>query len=191
MANPQLSTAGQVILGLLALEGPKTSYELHELIDQSVGNFWNFPRSQVYAAPRKLAELGLVDEEQEEDGRRRRHFTITDAGREALMSWLNSPGGRPELRDGGLLRLFFADLNDDAEVKRLADEQVELHKARLNDYEHLVKIGRTEAFDGATIALRAGLHYERSQVAFWGEVSDAYTNGKSKRGARKDAVSAR
>lgn len=168
----KLGPASHLILGLLALEGPRTSYELNDVIDESVGNFWNIPRSQLYAAPRRLAELGLVTEEQEEGGRRRRTFTITEAGLAEVRRWVGSPAGMPELRDSGLLRLFFADLVDREPIRRLAAEQVALHQERLDHYEALMRAGRTDAFWGAALTLRMGIGHERAHVEFWTEIRD-------------------
>lgn len=168
----KLGAASHLILGLLALEGPRTSYELNEVIDESVGNFWNIPRSQLYAAPRRLAELGLVTEEQEEHGRRRRTFTITDEGMEAVREWIESPSTMPELRDAALLRLFFADLVEPTAMLRLAAEQTELHQRRLDHYLALTEAGRTDEFWGASLVLRMGVHHERAHVAFWCELRE-------------------
>ncbi|NLT25275.1 MAG: PadR family transcriptional regulator [Microbacteriaceae bacterium] len=170
--SSKLGAASHLILGLLALEGPRTSYELNDVIDESVGNFWNIPRSQLYAAPRRLAELGLVTEEQEETGRRRRTFTITEEGQQAVRDWIESPSTMPELRDSALLRLFFADLVDPAAMQRLAADQTELHQRRLDHYLELTEAGRTEEFWGASLVLRMGVHHERAHVAFWTELGE-------------------
>ena len=172
MPSSKLGAASHLILGLLALEGPRTSYELNDLIDVSVGNFWHIPRSQLYAAPRRLVELGLVSEEQEETGRRRRTFTITDDGLDAVRGWIESPSGVPELRDAAMLRLFFADLVEPQSMLRLADEQIELHQRQLETYERVEAEGRAEPFWGAALTLRMGLHHERAHVAFWAELRD-------------------
>ena len=55
------------------------------------GNFWPFPHTQLYAEPARLAEAGLLEEAREETGRRRRHYTITAAGRRRLSSGSANP----------------------------------------------------------------------------------------------------
>ena len=42
-------------------------------------------------------------------GRQRRVYSLTAAGREALVEWLHGPTVTIEYRDESLLRLFFAD----------------------------------------------------------------------------------
>lgn len=179
MPSSTLGPTSHIVLGLLALQGPATSYELNALVDESIGSFWQFPRSQLYAEPRRLAERGLVSESQEAGGRRRRTYTITDAGRGALEAWLRSPAGFPELRDGGLLRLFFADLVDEDAVHALADEQLRLHRERLAGFEHLIDTGRAEGLRGATATLRMGVYYERAEIAFWSELRGAQLDARA------------
>ncbi|MGH8917396.1 MAG: helix-turn-helix transcriptional regulator, partial [Actinomycetes bacterium] len=72
-----LSPSAYVVLGLLDEYGDATPYALDRTIRQSVGNFWSFPRSQLYAEAARLVRLGLVAEEREESGRRRRSLSIT------------------------------------------------------------------------------------------------------------------
>ena len=167
-ASPALSSSlgpsSYIVLGLLSQCGSGTSYDLKRWADESVGYFWTFPRSQLYAEPQRLAALGLLEEVQEPGGRRRRTYRLTDAGRAALQRWLTEPAGVPELRDLGLLKLFFAEQGSPQDVSRLAAEQLELHRARLSEYERLVA-----CFTSAPPAhpLQMGLLYERASIAFW------------------------
>lgn len=156
------------MLGLLGQYGPGTSYDLKRWADESVGYFWTFPRSQLYAEPQRLAAQGLLIEAQEEGGRRRRTYRVTPAGREALQGWLAHPAGFPELRDLGLLKLFFSEQESAGSVASLATEQLALHRARLDEYERL-KTG-TPITASEMRPLRMGLLYERASIAFWTEV---------------------
>ena len=88
-----LSPTSYVVLGLLATHGPSTPYDMEQLVDLSLGHFWSFPHSQLYSEPARLAAAGLVEEEREETGRRRRRFSLCDPGRAALQAWLATPLG--------------------------------------------------------------------------------------------------
>ncbi len=171
LASPALGPSSYIVLGLLSQCGPGTSYDLKRWADTSVGNFWTFPRSQLYAEPQRLAALGLLEETQEESGRRRRTYQVTPAGRAALQAWLSQPAGFPELRDLGLLKLFFAEQGSPAQVRALAAEQLALHRARLAEYERQA----AELPPGLLAArpLQMGLLYERASTAFWTELLDA------------------
>jgi len=176
-----LTPTSYLVLGLLAREGPSTPYELKRHVAATIGHFWSFPHALLYKEPARLAGLGLLSEERELDGRRRRLFTITTAGREALRAWLSHPARQPtELRDLALLQLFFADLESTAATLAIAEEQLALHQHQLAGYEADQRFetgpdGRTgisrtvQHWRGVT--LRIGLLYERAAVEFWGEVA--------------------
>jgi PadR family transcriptional regulator AphA len=106
-----LTPTARVILGMLAL-GARTGYDVKRAIDLSTRFFWNASYGQIYPELHRLEERGLVAAKAEpKGGRRRTSYTLTAAGRRALQQWL---GDREELtfelRDEGLLKLFFGDL---------------------------------------------------------------------------------
>ena len=146
----------------------------------TLGNFWSFPHTLLYSEPPRLATLGLVTEIRETEGRRRRIFAITPAGMSALSSWLDRPSGAPtELRDPGLLQLFFADLASDEARLRLAERQLAIHQAKLAAYREDERLERrpdglqrgqrtVEHWRGETLPM--GLRYEGAAVDFWTDV---------------------
>lgn len=174
MNTSSLSPSSYVILGLLATCGPATPYELKKLVDGSVGYFWSFPRAQLYVEPERLVSLGLLTEQREEGGRHRRVYSVTDAGRAALMVWLaDETTIAVELRDAGLLKLHFAGLMGAERVAWLARAQADLHRQRLEEYERIAASFES-ADEGAPRdfsmdTLRMGLAYERLSIAFWEE----------------------
>src|ERR1700693_5906021 len=90
-AAAQLTPTSYLVLGLIAREGPSTPYDLKRHVAATIGHFWSFPHVLLYQEPPRLADLGLLTEEREQDGRRRRLFTITDTGRAVLEAWLATP----------------------------------------------------------------------------------------------------
>jgi PadR family transcriptional regulator AphA len=182
MSSERLTPTSYLVLGLLAREGPSTPYALERQVDATLGNFWSFPHTLLYSEPPRLEALGLVTETRESHGRRRRILAITPAGLEALTAWLERPSAaRTELRDPGLLQLFFMDLaSEDARV-RLARQQLAIHQAKLSEYEMDARIERrgdastpgqrtVEHWRGATLPM--GILYERAAVEFWKGVAD-------------------
>ena len=108
MSRPDLNPVSYVVLGLVARDGPSTPYALKTAVGRGVAHFWPFPHSQIYAETDRLAGLGLLAEEREHTGRRRRSYRITGEGRAALADWLAEPTGEPpQIRSLGLLKLFF------------------------------------------------------------------------------------
>ncbi len=182
-----LTPTSYLVLGLLAREGSSTPYELKRHVATTIGHFWSFPHALLYKEPARLERLGLLTEEREESGRRRRLFTITEAGQEALRAWLGRPARHPtELRDLALLQLFFADLESTAATRAIAEEQLALHRAQLAGYEADQRIeDRLEGGRGVTrsmehwrgVTLRMGLLYEQAAVQFWGEVAASVRAG--------------
>lgn len=177
MNSATLSSSSYVILGLLATEGPLTPYLLKQAVDRSIGYFWSFPRAQLYVEPERLKALGYLSEEREPEGRRRRTFAITPKGRAALDAWLGAETSDPvELRDTGILKLFFASAMESAQVVALAQQQVAAHQKRMAEFEAL--IGDIQAHAGhlphvgyALATLRMGILYERTAVGFWREIA--------------------
>ena len=76
-----LTSTSYLVLGLIEREGPSTPYELKRHVAATIGHFWSFPHALLYKEPPRLVEWGLLTEEREADGRRRRLFTISGRGR--------------------------------------------------------------------------------------------------------------
>jgi DNA-binding PadR family transcriptional regulator len=173
MASVKLTPTSYVVLGLVASAGRCTPYDLKRLTGQSVGHFWSFPHAQLYAEPARLAGAGLLAEEREAGGRNRRHYTITPAGRAAVRTWLAAPeAGLAEIRDPGLLKLFFAQLGSLADVVALATAQAGAHRARLALYTRLAgDLGQLPGNDLRVAPLEMGLRFERMAIAFWTDVA--------------------
>jgi len=97
----------------------------------------------------------------------------TPAGRAALDTWLGAETSDPvELRDTGMLKLFFASAMATAQVVALAQQQVAAHGQRLALYEaataqiqeHGTHLPHA-AYGLATLLM--GILYERAAVEFW------------------------
>ncbi len=170
VAPARLGPTSYLVLGLLAAHGPLTPYELKGKVSGSVGYFWAFPHSQLYVEPPRLVSLGLVEEEREETGRRRRRFRITPAGREAVAAWVAEPvHEHTQIRDLALLKLFFGELVPPARIAELARGREAAHRERLAVYEQieaaLNSAGPAARHERATV--RLGLAYERSAIELW------------------------
>lgn len=168
----RLGPVSYLVLGIIAIDGASTPYDLKRFVQLSVGNFWPFPHTQLYEEPKRLAEAGLLAEKREESGRRRRHYTVTEAGRRRLAEWLSESVNTPtEYRDLGLLKLFFAELAEPEAVLALAVEQAAAQREQLETYEAIVA-----RFDGRSdLASRVrsaelGVRLARAAAEFWDEV---------------------
>ena len=171
MSTVRLSPTSYVVLGLIALRGPSTSYDLKRAVEHSVGYFWPFPHAQLYDEPARLAEAGLIEMHREVDGRRRKTYSLTARGREELRNWLRQPAGETfQLRSSAELKLFFAELGTTEDARALAREQVKLHEQRIAELDEIA-----DRFDGRTdvatrlVPLSLGTRLERAALEFWRE----------------------
>ncbi|WP_369360477.1 PadR family transcriptional regulator [Streptomyces sp. cg2] len=171
----EYSPARYVVLGLIARHGPMTPYELKARVEDDIQPFWPILHAQVYRIPPELAEAGLLREEAETTGRRRRIFHLTTAGRTALGRWLADPDtAEAETRDPAQLKLFFADLGDPSDIVALAARQAERHRKWLAHYTSLraeldpVKDSRERS---RARLLRLGVLHERAHAEFWESIA--------------------
>lgn len=167
-----LTTTSYLVLGLVGHLGTPTSYDLKKAVAGTIGGFWSVPHSQLYAEPARLAALGLLAERQEPLGRRRRTYSLTDAGRVELDAWLARPtDDGTELRDLALLKLYFGGQAGPGAVQRVAERAASSHRRRLASYEALVAAPppTVDVHQLAILALAA--RYEEEAVAFWQAVA--------------------
>ncbi len=165
MSSTRLSTTSYAVLGLLELCQPATPYQLKQAAQVSIFHFWTITHTQLYTECARLAEAGLLGEQREEGGRRRRVYRLTGAGLEALDRWRGATDTELyELRDPGLLKLFCG-----SEPVALAESQLQRHEQRLGTYEQLAG---QEMTPGMRLALEAGMAHEREYVRFWSEVRE-------------------
>jgi PadR family transcriptional regulator, regulatory protein AphA len=159
----QLTPTSYIVLGLLEWFGEATPYALKQMVAGSIGNFWTLHHAQLYSEPERLAKGGYVTEEREQGGRRRKTYTITAIGREALTEWRAEPTAAvPELRAPALLKLFFG-----ADPAQLAPAQLETHRSKLAEYERIRETMPRSVPEGPRIALDAGIANERQQITWW------------------------
>jgi PadR family transcriptional regulator, regulatory protein AphA len=105
----ELSPTAYVILGMIR-GGPKSGYEIKALVDDTTRFFWAASYGQIYPELKRLSEAGLVEGvDSPTGGRRRTVYEITADGEEELKTWLRQPPKTYEMREEGLLKLFFAD----------------------------------------------------------------------------------
>ena len=165
----ELTHTSHIVLGLLSMSGEATPYDLKQMVAATVGHFWSLPHSQLYAEPARLAGAGYVTERREPGGRRRKLYALTDRGRDALREWLGVLTPEPYmLRDPALLKLFFG-----ADVRELAEVQLQTHRQKLSEYEALLAQRPGVGPAGPWLALDLGTRHERETVDFWAEHTPA------------------
>jgi PadR family transcriptional regulator, regulatory protein AphA len=192
MPELPLTSVSYLVLGLVGRAGEATPYDLKRWAAQSIGHFWAFPHSQLYAEPVRLAAAGLLEERRESTGRRRRTYSLTDAGLAALRRWLREPTVEPpQIRDLALLKLFFGQFVSVEEVAGHARVQEAAHRARLAAFHaidnHLAD-HEPERVAHARAALRMGVLCEEAFVRFWGEIAERPPDAAGKRRRKRSST---
>lgn len=187
MSTARLTPTSYVVLGMVAMRGPSTSYDLKRAVQNSVGYFWPFPHAQLYSEPKRLVELGMLEVESEEDGRRRQTYTVTASGMAALREWLAEPTEEQlQVRDVAELKLFFGEFADPVDIRRLAEEQVTQHRARIAAYERIqARYGGRSDVAERMVPLRLGLAMEYAALKFWEDLRAERQDSGESRAARR------
>ena len=164
----RLTPTSFIVLGLLEWSGEASPYALKQLVAASVGHFWTLHHAQLYTETERLAGSGYLSETREKGGRRRKLYSITDLGRDALEAWRRTPTGEvAEIREPALLKLFFG-----ADPVELVASQVPAHRRQLEEYERIRQTMPASVPDGPRLALESGIWHERSSIAFWEDLAD-------------------
>src|SRR5919198_753088 len=102
----QFSYAVLVLVG----EGGAGAHDLVRMLREGQPVFWAAATSQWYAEPKRLAQLGYLHAKTA-PGRthERTHYTLTDAGREALREWLGQPSAFTRIQCEPVVRLLGAE----------------------------------------------------------------------------------
>lgn len=154
----RLSGTSYAVLGLVDYLQPCTPYDLKRFIEQSIANFWPVPHTTFYAEPDRLAKAGYLTEHRENSGRRRKLYSLTDTGKDALQAWVTTPtAAPPELRDELELKVFLG-----ADPKPLLDERLQWHQHKLAELqEYLTQLQAAHGPAGIERALVAGITYHQ------------------------------
>lgn len=158
----KLSGTSYAVLALIAGLGEATPYDLKQALTDSIENFWPVPHTTFYAEPARLAAAGYLSERQEQHGRRRKLYDLTDAGREALAAWAaRAEAAPPQLRDEALLKIFAG-----SDPEPLLHARRAWHVGKLEELRALLTDDRWALQpDGGPIrTLYAGLRYHESAI---------------------------
>ncbi len=128
----ELSATAYVILGMVSRE-PRSGYEIKAAVDNTTRFFWAASYGQIYPELKRLSEAGLVEGVDASQGdRKRTRYAITADGEQELKDWLRRPPGTAEMREEGLLKLFFSGVLKPAEavetLRAMRRRRVELTK---------------------------------------------------------------
>jgi DNA-binding PadR family transcriptional regulator len=165
---PELTAPAYVVLGMISL-GARSGYQIKRTVEQSIRFFWTISQVQIYPSLAQLERAGLITGRAEPRGKRaRRVYDITSAGEGALRQWLRRAEPLPfELRDIGMVKLFFAGALPDDDARQL------LHAVRRRSEERLATLVTIEPAATAAeeegnlyplLTLRMGIGYHQAMI---------------------------
>jgi len=101
---------GNVILGLLLIS-PATLYALNKLFEQGISLFYSASLGSIRSALTVLLDRGHVTvAESVDNGRSKKTYAITDAGRAAFTEWMLAPIASGNLETIALSKLYLLGL---------------------------------------------------------------------------------
>jgi PadR family transcriptional regulator, regulatory protein AphA len=166
----KLTTTSYAVLCLLDLAGEATPYELKQMLMNSIEHFWPVPHTTFYDEPARLAKAGYLSESQEQGGRRRKRYSLTGLGREALSAWTQAPGAPPsQYRDEAMLKVFAG-----ADPEAAFAGRIEWHRAQQAELEgYLVNLKeghegrRQDEWRGPETTVLGGIEYHRQMITIF------------------------
>jgi DNA-binding PadR family transcriptional regulator len=116
-ASPQrLTTTSYAVLAQLALR-PWSTYELARQRVRYFRYVWPRAESAIYREVKRLADMGLAVVRREYVGKRPRTVnSITEAGRQVLREWLDTPVSPFAMDFEAMIRLFIAPLGTKEQI---------------------------------------------------------------------------
>jgi PadR family transcriptional regulator, regulatory protein AphA len=157
----KLTGTSYALMAVLQEFGEMTSYDIKQAMESSIQNFWPVPHTTAYEEPARLAAAGYLAASQEEGGRRRRIYALTERGREALAAWAAEPGAAPpQLREEAMLKVFAG-----GDPAGLVASRLDWHRAKLEELRgYLALVRESEGFEGSERTLVAGIAYEEKML---------------------------
>jgi PadR family transcriptional regulator AphA len=166
----RLTSTSYALLALLDQLGEATPYEIKQAMDKSIENFWPVPHTTAYEEPARLAEGGFLSVHQEEGGRRRKTYSLTEEGRAALAAWAADPvAAPPQVRDETILKIFAG-----ADPAAFLEPRRTYHREKLAELQgYLDEVREDEAWHPSELALTAGVTYHRKMLEMLDELGPA------------------
>jgi len=176
-----MKTVNYVILAGLMLK-KRSGYDLARWLKEVAGHYYPVGHSSIYPALAELERRGLVGHEvvPSDRGPESKVYSLTGAGREELLGWVEEPTAETQVRDEQLVKaLCYPYLPEkDAlarvwEVKAYYTEKVAYYRELERRLKALTREGdiSREAYLGMLLTLRRGVGAAESYVRWCDEAA--------------------
>ena len=179
------------ILASIAHE-PKSGYDLAKWFDRVASHFCPAGYSSVYPALSRFESEDLVEYETvpSEKGPKRKVYSITQKGKQALVRWASEHAADPQVRDEQLVKALSYGMLPPEKALTLLEEARERHVHKLAYFEELerkleVRLREgsisKEAYLGTLLVLRRGISAERCYAQWCEEAEELISPTKGLR----------
>lgn len=188
--EPRWRTLHFALLTLLG-QGPRTGYELTQLMRRPLGYYWDESQGQVYPALADLERAGWATVEAV-PGRGpagRRVHTLTGRGRAALAEWATTPTESQQSRDQLVVKVSALWAADPSAAVGMLQHEEQRHRDRQRTYEEILSridadADRAPLDPGAPAfwsrqTLLRGIDYERGRADWCAELVDVLRRAPS------------
>ncbi len=129
------TTTVESLLGVLSL-GPKSGYEMRQMMERSTANFWSESFGQIYPALKSMVRDGLVTvEDKGVEARAKKVYRLTALGERRLRLWLGVEAKPQVFRNELLLKVYFGDKADRGVIAAHVVAERERCEEKLERYE--------------------------------------------------------
>jgi PadR family transcriptional regulator AphA len=177
-----MKTVAYVILAGLLLK-PRSGYDLARWIERVTDHFFAVGHSSIYPALAHLEQQGLVTHEVVASARgpQRKVYALSQAGRAALLAWVEGPAAETQVRDEQLVKaLCYPFLSEERalarihEVKARYAERAVRYREMERTLQGQVRDGDVsrEAYLGMLLTLRRGIGAAESYVQWCDDAAE-------------------
>ena len=162
------------ILGLLHFSD-MSGYDLSQIFDHSIRNYWSTEHTQIYRALLALSDDGsLTSDVIVQQGKPdKKIYHLTEKGKTDFRSWLVSELPLPEIRHSHLLQFSFMESLPLEDIIRFLEKYAEQINEKLNLYhnpQHLefsLKFAHTEKEQAIwSLVLENGIRYYEAELGW-------------------------
>ena len=160
-------------LGVLSL-GDATGYEIRKMFEEGpFAHFFDASYGSIYPALGRLLKDGFVNVPEEAQAGRpdKKIYHLTDSGLTCFKQALAEPPGRDRIRSESIVRLFFAEMMEPDDIRRVYDEYLAHFETMAAQMRELKPEGIPS---GRLFARSLGLNFYSSMVQHMREHRDDF-----------------
>ncbi|MTJ08362.1 MULTISPECIES: PadR family transcriptional regulator [unclassified Anabaena] len=160
----------------ILLQSPRTGYDLSKEFNEKVSCYWQATSQQIYRELARMQEKDWVEVEVLPQSVRpdKKIYSLTDAGRQELISWITEPSEATAIREELLVKVRSGFIVSEDILIREVERRKQFHQQKLESYrsrelefgdpDHLSRPQRH-----IYLTLRCGIRYETMWIEWCDE----------------------